>query len=164
MSPESIQAPMSVDARSDIYAVGAVGYFLLTGEPVFDAENLVVLCQKHVDEKPMPPSERIGRSVSPELEFTILACLEKDRAKRPQNARDLSRMISRAPSASLWTVDAYEDWWRRHALGHPAESSEADKRVPVDNRQPGTTLPSECDRTIVANIDSEDDEQFDKQV
>ena len=48
MSPEAIQLPNSVDPRSDLYAVGAVGYFLLTGQPVFEAENVVELCQKHV--------------------------------------------------------------------------------------------------------------------
>ena len=50
--------PNSVDARSDLYAVGAVGYFLLTGQPVFEAENVVDLCQKHVATPPVPPSER----------------------------------------------------------------------------------------------------------
>ena len=60
MSPEAIQLPNSVDARSDLYAVGAVGYFLLTGQPVFEAESVVDLCQKHVAAPPTPPSERVA--------------------------------------------------------------------------------------------------------
>ena len=55
---KGIETPNPVDARSDFYAVGAVGYFLLTGQPVFDAENVVELCQKHVAASPVPPSER----------------------------------------------------------------------------------------------------------
>ncbi len=80
MSPEAIQMPNSVDARSDIYAVGAVGYFLLTGQPVFEADNVVELCQKHVAASPVLPSERIGKPLPEELESALLACLEKSRA------------------------------------------------------------------------------------
>ena len=94
MSPEAIQMPNSVDARSDLYAVGAVGYFLLTGQPVFEADNVVDLCQKHVATPPMPPSERCATPIPPELESALLACLEKSRAKRPQTARDLALLIA----------------------------------------------------------------------
>ena len=68
MSPESIQTPDLVDARSDLYAVGAIGYFLVTGQPVFSAASLVELCQQHVSTMPIAPSERLGRAISPELE------------------------------------------------------------------------------------------------
>src|SRR6185369_1503841 len=90
MSPEAIQTPDMVDARSDLYAVGAVGYFLLTGQPVFNATSLVELCQQHVTTTPDSPSQRLGKSISQELEGALLACLEKSLAKRPQTARDLS--------------------------------------------------------------------------
>ncbi len=80
MSPETIQTPDLVDARSDIYAVGAVGYFLITGQPVFNATSLVDLCQQHVSTVPDSPTQRLGRAVSPELESALLACLEKKRA------------------------------------------------------------------------------------
>src|SRR5882724_6554305 len=88
MAPEAIQAPNSVDARSDLYAVGAAGYFLLTGRPVFEAGSIVELCQQHIDAIPVPPSQRLGKPVSSELEHALLACLEKSRAKRPATARD----------------------------------------------------------------------------
>ena len=96
MSPEAIQTPDLVDARSDLYAVGAVGYFLVTGQPVFQATSLVELCQQHVVSLPDAPSQRLGRPVSPELESALLACLEKSRAKRPQTARDLAALLDRA--------------------------------------------------------------------
>jgi serine/threonine protein kinase len=120
MSPESIQTPDLVDARSDIYAVGAIGYFLITAQPVFNATSLVELCQQHIVAVPVAPSQRLGRAVSPELESALLACLEKDRAKRPQTARDLSALLDRAPTARSWTLDDAEAWWGRHERSQAA--------------------------------------------
>jgi predicted Ser/Thr protein kinase len=114
MSPEAIQTPDSVDGRSDLYAVGAIGYFLVTGKPVFEAGTLIELCQKHVISLPVTPSERLGRAISPELEAALLSCLEKNRAKRPQTARDLAAQLSRAATANGWSLDDAEAWWGRH--------------------------------------------------
>jgi eukaryotic-like serine/threonine-protein kinase len=117
MSPEAIQMPNSVDSRSDLYAVGAVGYFLLTGQPVFDAENVVDLCQKHVNTPPSPPSERSHTPIAPELESALMACLEKSRAKRPQTARDLAALIGRCAEATQWSIEDADAWWGRHERG-----------------------------------------------
>jgi len=118
MSPEAIQTPQLVDTRSDIYAVGAVGYFLLTGQPVFNAQSLVELCRQHVSQVPDAPSLRLARAVSPALENAILACLEKNPAKRPQTARDLALRLAKAPTANGWTLDEADAWWGRHERGH----------------------------------------------
>ncbi|MEM8946114.1 MAG: serine/threonine protein kinase [Planctomycetota bacterium] len=120
MSPESIQLPNSVDACSDIYAVGAVGYFLLTGTPVFEADNLTKLCQLHISEPPQPPSQRLGKPVDPELENAILKCLEKDRSKRPQTSRDLATLLGKCASAHEWTLDKADAWWGQHERGQLA--------------------------------------------
>lgn len=125
MSPEAIQSPLAVDNRSDIYAVGAVGYFLLTGQPVFTASNIVELCRLHVDAAPTPPSQRSGRTISAELEDVILACLEKNRAKRPQTARDLAQMLARCSDARNWNADDADAWWSRHERGLPANQVNA---------------------------------------
>lgn len=117
MSPEAIQSPLSVDACSDLYAVGAVGYFLLTGSPVFEANSIVQLCRKHVDEDPTPPSERTTQPISPQLEHAILSCLEKKRAMRPQTARDLAQLLDKCPGAHAWSVEDGDAWWSRHARG-----------------------------------------------
>jgi hypothetical protein len=117
MSPEAIQMPNSVDSRSDLYAVGAVGYYLLTGGPVFDAENVMDLCKKHIDMQPIPPSQRTRSEVPPALENALLACLDKSRAKRPQTARDLAQMIARCPDAAAWSVEEADAWWGRHERG-----------------------------------------------
>lgn len=129
MSPEAIESPASVDSRSDLYAVGAVGYFLLTGESVFSAESIVELCQKHVDESPIPPSERCDNPVSEYLEHAILTCLEKSRAKRPQTARDLAQLLLLSPSAYNWSTDDADSWWSRHERGLPPQTADNTART-----------------------------------
>jgi serine/threonine protein kinase len=143
MSPEAIQLPNSVDSRSDLYAVGAVGYFLLTGQPVFEAESVVDLCQKHVATPPVPPSERERIKVPLELEGAILACLEKSRAKRPQTARDLAALISRCAEATAWSIEDSDAWWGRHDRGQASGIISAPVAVP-----PGRTATHGHDMTI----------------
>lgn len=122
MSPEAIQLPSTVDPRSDIYAVGAVGYFLLTGQPVFSAENVVELCQMHVSATPITPSERLRTKLPEELESALLACLEKSRAKRPQTARELAVRLMHCAEAAAWSVDESDAWWGRHERGQSQPS------------------------------------------
>lgn len=114
MSPEAIQSPTLVDACSDIYAVGAIGYFLLTGKCVFEAMSLVELMQMHVTEAPIPPSHRMNVKVSEDLESIILGCLEKSRARRPQTARDLAQQLLRCSAAHDWKLVDAETWWMSH--------------------------------------------------
>jgi serine/threonine protein kinase len=141
MSPEAIQLPNSVDGCSDIYAVGAVGYFLLTGKPVFEASSIVDLCNKHVAEAPTPPSQRGVRDVPEDVENVILACLEKSRAKRPQTARDLSQRLARCAAAGEWTIEAAEDWWSRHDRGLAPTSTVGGKSAPtINTRQYEATI------------------------
>ncbi len=149
MSPEAIQAPNSVDGRTDIYAVGAVGYFLLTGEPVFEAAGLSQLCQKQIDEAPVPPSKRGKTTVSSELEDALLSCLEKSRAKRPQTARDLAQLISRCKEANRWTVEDGDRWWGRHERGSQSElTNESDPVGPtLDHTLDLTQQPKSGDDT-----------------
>jgi predicted Ser/Thr protein kinase len=137
MAPEAIQAPNTVDARSDLYAVGAVGYFLLAGNPVFDTSSLVELCQQHVETTPLPPSQKLGKPVSDELEHALLVCLEKSRNKRPSTARDLAQLLARCPTAGSWSIDDADAWWGRHERGlgpAPAATSEIGKAGTVYDR------------------------------
>jgi hypothetical protein len=89
----------------------------LTGQPIFNATSLVELCQQHVTAIPAAPSERLGRPVSPQLESALLACLEKNPAKRPQTARDLAALLDRASTLESWSLDDAEAWWGRHERG-----------------------------------------------
>ncbi|WP_342190330.1 serine/threonine-protein kinase [Stieleria varia] len=117
VSPEGIQMPSSVDAQSDLYAVGAVGYFMLTGRPVFDAESFGELCQKHIAEMPTPPSQIDGIDVPEDLESLLLACLEKSRGRRPQSARELAIALSHCRDANAWGIEQADLWWTRQERG-----------------------------------------------
>jgi serine/threonine protein kinase len=143
MAPEAIQSQNSVDPRSDLYAVGAVGYFLLTGTPVFDAASIVELCHMHVDVVPETPSQRLGKPISQELEGAILACLEKSRAKRPQTARDLAQILVRRAAACPWSIEDAENWWNMHERRGATRSTTGggDTRVPSS---------SVVDRTVIS--------------
>lgn len=117
MSPEAIQQPASVDARSDLYAVGAVGYFLLTGHTVFEADGMNELMKKHLKEDPQPPSLARGEALPEELEDALLACLDKNRSKRPQTARDLVLRLNRVEVKDDWNVEKADLWWNQHERG-----------------------------------------------
>lgn len=95
MSPEAIRQPQFVDARADVYSIGAVAYFLLTGTPVFSGDGVHKICMAHVLSTPEPPSVRSGRTVTHELELLILRCLAKNPDDRPRDAASLLHEIDR---------------------------------------------------------------------
>jgi eukaryotic-like serine/threonine-protein kinase len=111
LAPEAIASPDSVDARSDLYALGAVGYFLLTGQHVFDAPTVVEVCSKHLLEAPVPPSQRLGRAVPPDLEALILACLAKRREDRPESAEAMRAALFACADAGRFDAAAARAWW-----------------------------------------------------
>ena len=150
MSPEAIQNPGMVDHRSDIYAVGAVGYFLLTGRPIFQADSIVELCDKHLSELPVPPSEVVDVDVSPELESAIMSCLDKMPARRPQTAREMSQLLNRSPYASEWSVEHADAWWGRHERTTDAVSSSPLSGIATVRRGEVTTGGS-FDHTIIGD-------------
>ena len=115
MSPEAVEHPDKVDARADIYSVGAVGYFLLTGQPLFDCATLGEVLMHQVKHLPAKPSEKLGKPVSPELENLLMCCLAKNPAERPASARELADALAKCPGANDWTRDRAEDWWSRLA-------------------------------------------------
>ena len=113
LSPEAIQYPDGTDSRSDIYAVGAVGYFMLTGFPVFEGDKAIDVIQQHLSSKVTPPSKRIGRAISPDLEKLILRCLDKTRDKRPFVDELLDELNGCEESGNWGNVEARK-WWDIH--------------------------------------------------
>jgi len=117
LPPEAIRSPESVDPRSDLYAVGVLGYFLLTGKHVFEAKSFVEICGHHLHTAPVPPSARLERPVPRDLEGLILMCLEKDPARRPRDATSLRRALAACEDARAWTEDDAREWWRAFRAG-----------------------------------------------
>jgi serine/threonine-protein kinase len=116
MSPEQILDPPSIDARSDLYALGAVGYYLLTGDFVFEGTNAIEICAQHLSAEPEPPSRRVDRAIDPELEMLVMQCLEKKREDRPESALEIARRLESLGVARWSQSDAHE-WWR--SVGRP---------------------------------------------
>jgi serine/threonine protein kinase len=112
ISPEAVDRPDLVSAKSDLYAIGAVGYFLLTGTPVFSGKTVMDICMKHVRAIPEPPSKRLGSEICPPLEALILRCLAKAPADRPASARVIIEELSLCQPAQPWTRANAENWWR----------------------------------------------------
>ncbi len=114
ISPEAIRAAPTVDARADLYALGALGYYLLTGTHVFDGNNAIEICGHHLHTPPSPPSDRLGKPVPDELEDLLLTCLEKDPDDRPRDARTVLRALGAIDVGRRWTAEDAAEWWRRH--------------------------------------------------
>ena len=130
MSPEMALGE-TVDARTDIYALGCVAYFLLTGELVFGGEKTVNLIAKHLQSEPVPPSQRTTQSIPPALERLIMKCLAKDPRNRPQSAREMAEALSWVPT-DPWGEPQASEWWsqnRRASYESPATAPSAIEAV-----------------------------------
>jgi len=111
MPPEAIGGAGALDGRSDLYALGAVGYFLLTGTPVFRANSVVELFAHHLHTLPEPPSVRNGDRIPEDLERIILRCLAKRPAERFDSARALQHALDKCAENSRWDSDVALQWW-----------------------------------------------------
>lgn len=112
LAPETIRDGTSSDPRSDLYALGAVAYFLLTGTAVFEGRPMEVI-QKHLNADPEPPSARLGRALPPKLEGLVLELLEKAPDRRPESARAVAERLLPA-QAGPWSEDDARRWWAEH--------------------------------------------------
>lgn len=135
MPPEAITRPDSVDPRSDLYSLGAVAYFMLVGQPVFDATTMGEALAHHLSTPPQPPSARVP-GVPPDLDAVVLQCLAKSPDARPPDARALSALLAQCAAADSWTPEHAAAFWRDHVragrAAAPAPSSEHGLTVAVD--------------------------------
>ena len=93
LAPEAVNDPAHVDGRSDLYALGAVAYYLLTAHTVFDGQSAVEICSQHLYTTPIPPSERLGRVLPEPLERVVLRCLAKKPSHRFEDAHALLQAL-----------------------------------------------------------------------
>ena len=113
MAPEMVLNGAEADSRADIYALGCVGYYLLTGMPVFDGPPMSVLVD-HVKTPPVPPSERVEVEIPAGLERVILKCLEKNPDDRYQSATELGEALLASCQEPRWDANRAADWWGLH--------------------------------------------------
>lgn len=134
MAPECITRPDDLDPRSDLYALGAVAYYLVTGEVVFEGRSAVEVCGHHLHTIPTPPSERIGRSLAPDLEALIMQCLEKEPADRPGSAADFRGALLSCKDSGGWNASDAESWWRENEslLSAPGDVDLVGRTIEID--------------------------------
>jgi eukaryotic-like serine/threonine-protein kinase len=113
MSPEQAAGRQQVDARSDIYNLGAVAYFLITGELLFDRESTLEMLHAHAYEELVPIHE-FHEAVPADLQQVILHCLEKDPDHRYQDVAALEKALAACECAGQWTPEKAEEWWATH--------------------------------------------------
>jgi predicted Ser/Thr protein kinase len=114
MAPERIRDPGDVDARSDIYALGAVAFFILTGQKLFDAANDLDLTHQVLNAPPRRPSEVMGGAVPAALDELVLRCLAKDRARRPGSVAEIIAVCGAVLEENPWTAEQAAAWWTEH--------------------------------------------------
>ncbi|HEU0036251.1 MAG TPA: serine/threonine-protein kinase [Kofleriaceae bacterium] len=127
LAPEAI-AEQTIGAASDLYSLGAVAYYLLTGQTVFEADSFVSLCAQHLTEEAPPPSARAQREIPASLDALVMSCLAKDPAARPSSAMALAVALD-ALSVPPWRPEDVRAWWSAFRA-RPARAS----RAPIDPR------------------------------
>jgi serine/threonine-protein kinase len=125
IAPEAVTDPATIGAAADLYALGAVGYYLLTGRRVFDGKTAIDMCIQHVTATPLRPSAIDGIAVPPALEAILLRCLEKQPAARFASALEMATALRALPATGEWDEPAAYRWWTefRRVERHLVEAS-----------------------------------------
>jgi serine/threonine-protein kinase len=118
MAPELALGGRHLDGRADLYALGCVGYWLLTGHRVFEEGTPIQIALQHAQMPPVPPSRRTELPIPAALERAILACLEKAPEGRPADAESLARRLSECALPTCWNEQRAREWWEVHVPQH----------------------------------------------
>ena len=119
MAPEVILGAATPGPGADVYALGCVAHYLLTGQPVFAAPSAMTVLLHHLQDEPVAPSQRAEQRIPGEIDALVLACLRKDPARRPRDAGAVLRMIADTGACRSWDAAGATEWWSRH-LPDPA--------------------------------------------
>ncbi len=130
MAPEQVEGH-AVDGRADLYAVGCVGYWLLSGKLVFEAASPMQQAIDHARSEPPRLSTRTGLEIPAALEALIHRCLEKDPARRPQSAGELAAELARVQAATPWSEERAREWWQQHLAPKPPPGAASEAMGPT---------------------------------
>jgi serine/threonine-protein kinase len=125
MAPEMINDGDAVGPSADVYALGCVAYWLLTGKFVFEAPNATAMLLRHLQSPAPAPSASSPHEIPPALDELILECLAKEPAARPANAVELGRRLGGCAAASAWSEETAQAWWAEHMTDALARDTEA---------------------------------------
>ena len=125
MAPESIHQPGHSTPACDIYAIGAVGYYLTCGQPLYTGNDALDICLKQVSELPPTPSQRLKEPIASDLEQLIMSCLQKSPEKRPASAEALSESLAKCINVHDWNSQLGLRWWRENGQPRPHEGHES---------------------------------------
>jgi serine/threonine-protein kinase len=123
LSPETVSGE-PVDGRSDLYSLGCVAYWMLTGRLVFEAENAIQMIARHLQATPSPPSRFSDELVPAQLDEIVLACLAKRPADRPATAWELADRLAECEVVTPWTREDARRWWQHRLSREPAVTFE----------------------------------------
>ncbi|BCS33667.1 hypothetical protein TBR22_A28940 [Luteitalea sp. TBR-22] len=129
IAPEIAMGDERIDGRADLYTLGCVAYFLLTGTLVFNETSPTAMAVAHVQKSPEPPSARTELPIAADLEAVVMQCLAKKPGDRPTSARALIRLLDACAEADQWCDEDADGWWRTHL---PPSSSH---RIPAVDPQ-----------------------------
>lgn len=130
MAPEMINDGDAVGPAADVYALGCVAYWLLTGRFVFEAPNATAMLLRHLQSEPQPPSAFAPGPIPKDLDDLILACLAKDPAVRPASAVELGRRLRGCAESAGWTDEMAQEWWTTHMTTIPVAAADASDNGP----------------------------------
>jgi serine/threonine-protein kinase len=114
LAPEIARGDGAVDGRADLYALGCVAYWLLTGRLVFERDTYPAMLLAHATMQPLPPSQHATQGIPPLLDDIVLACLAKEPADRVQSAEDLRSRLAAIELTAPWTEARAAQWWSHH--------------------------------------------------
>jgi eukaryotic-like serine/threonine-protein kinase len=114
IAPEQALGGRAVDHRVDIYGIGCLAYWLLTGQLVFTGDTPMQLVMQHAQATPVQPSARTELPIPKDLDAIVIACLAKNPSDRPQTARELARRLEAVPVGQDWSPDRARAWWDKH--------------------------------------------------
>jgi hypothetical protein len=126
VAPEAITDPARIGPPVDLYALGCVGYFMLTGKKVFEGKTAVDVCIQHVTATPKRPSEVGPTPIEPALEAIIMRCLAKKPEDRFASAADLADALRALPAPQDWSEAEAKRWWRAFRVEEPRSAPSSD--------------------------------------